>query len=330
MAVELVGAEHQSWPDMLTASGNVTAWQEASIGTEVAGIRLEEVLADVGTVVHKDQLLARYSEDTLKADLAQLDARVAEAQANLAKAKADVVRADRMEASAALPKQVIENYRTQAQIAEAQLASAKALRDAQALKLRHARVVAPDDGVISARSATVGAVGTLGAELFRLVRQNRLEWRAEVPGEALAKLKPGGQAVIQRLDGGTVTGTIRQLAPTVDMRTRNGLVYVDLPPNSGLAAGMYLTGRFTLASRDALVLPESAIVLRDGNDYVMLIDAQHRVQEVKVETGRRQNGGVEILGSNIDPAQRFVKSGGAFVGDGDLVTVAPSGAAGAS
>ena len=65
-----------------------------------------------------------------------------------------------------MPQQLIQSYRTQVQVAEAQLASARAQRDAQSLRLRYARVVAPDDGVISSRSATVGAVSTMGAELF--------------------------------------------------------------------------------------------------------------------------------------------------------------------
>ena len=60
----------------------------------------------------------------------------------------------------------------------------------QQLRLRQTRVLAPDNGVISARSATVGAVLPAGQELFRLIRQGRLEWRAEVAAADLARLKP--------------------------------------------------------------------------------------------------------------------------------------------
>jgi len=324
LTVELVSPARERWPDVIVASGEVAPWEEASIGAELSGIRLEEVLANVGDVVHKDQLLARFSEETLRAELARLDAAVAEAAANLDKARTEAARADKLEATGAMPVQTIETYRTQVQVAQAQLTSARAQRDAQALRLRYARVVAPDDGVISARSATVGAVSNVGTELFRLVRRNRLEWRAEVPAEALLRLQPADVARVEALDGSEVEGVLRQRSPTVDPQSRNGIAYVDLPADSGLAGGMYVTGRFLLAPREALGVPESAIVLRDGNRYLMQVDASNHVREVKVDTGRRSQGAIEIL-SDIDPAGRFIKSGGAFVSDGDLVSIATTG-----
>jgi RND family efflux transporter MFP subunit len=312
----------EAWPEYLVASGEIAPWQEASIGTELTGIRLEEVLVNVGDAVAKGQLLARYSEEALRIDLAQLNASVAGAAANLEKAKADLLRADRLETTSALSEQAILAYRTEAKAAAAQLAFAQAQRDAAALQLQYARVVAPDDGVISARTATVGAVNSMGTELFRLVRQNRLEWRAEIPAESLRRLQPGDSATVETLDGMQVKGLVRQVAPTADAATRNGIAYVDLPAGSGLLAGMYAAGRFTLAARAATVLPESAIVMRDGNHYLMQVDAQNRVHEIKVASGRRQDDQIEILG-DLDTSARFVKSGGAFLTDGDLVQLAP-------
>jgi HlyD family secretion protein len=320
MAVEVVSLTTDRWPDTLVASGEVAPWQEASVGTEIVGVRLEEVLVDVGDTVRKNQLLARYNEDSLRAELAQLDAQVAEAAANLANAKADAVRADSLEATSAISRQAILQYRTQAAVAEARLASAKAMRDAQALRLKYARVLAPDDGIISSRSATVGSIGAIGTELFRLVRRGRLEWRAEVPAEQLAKLEPGISAIVESSGGAPVSGTLRLRSPTVDAATRNGIAYVDLPEGSGLAAGMYVTGRFVHAERNALTVPETAIVLRDGNQYLMKVGADDRIQEIKVKTGRRHKDAIEVLGE-ISPADRFVRAGGAFISHGDLVNV---------
>jgi RND family efflux transporter MFP subunit len=322
LTVELVSPALETWPDTLVASGEIAPWQEASIGTELTGIRLEEVLVNVGDEVKKGQLLARYKEDALRIELAELNAKVTEATANLEKANADVARANRLEATSAMAEQTVLSYRTDAKAAEAQLAFARAQRDAAALRLQYARVVAPDDGVISSRTATVGAVNATGTELFRLLRQNRLEWRAEIPAESLRLLKPGDRATVETLDATKVKGTVRQISPTADPATRNGIAYVDLPVDSGLLAGMYVSGRFTLASRSALVLPESAIVIRDGNYYLMKVDAQNRVHEIKVATGRRQNDLLEVIG-DIDDSARIVKSGGAFLADGDLVQLAP-------
>jgi RND family efflux transporter MFP subunit len=308
------------WPDVLEASGEIAPWQEAIIGAEIAGVRLDEVLADVGDHVKKGQLLARYNEDALRAELAHLDAMVAQAEANLEKADADAARADQLEASNAIAKQAALAYHTQAKVAQAQLESAKAQRASQAVSLRHARIVAPDDGVISSRSATVGAVAVPGAELFRLVRQGRLEWRAEIPAREMARIDAAAGIELRLPDGARVSGKLRMLSPTVDERTRNGIAYVSLPKHSGAAAGMYVSGRFMLATRKALAIPESAIVLRDGNSYVMQVDAQNRVHQLKVVSGRRRDGAIEIV-DGLAPDARFVKSGGAFLSEGDLVGV---------
>ncbi|HSW13776.1 MAG TPA: efflux RND transporter periplasmic adaptor subunit [Solimonas sp.] len=320
MAVELATPATAVWPESIEASGGIAAWHEAIVGAEVSGVRLDQVLVEVGDVVAKGQLLARYNEDNLKAELTRLDANVAEAEANLAKAQSDASRADRLEESGAMAKQLIESYRTQAAVARAQLASIKALRNAQSLKLRNARVVAPDDGVISSRTATVGSVGAPGAELFRLVRGGRLEWRAEVPSDAMERLQLNQAAEVRKRDGTSVAGKLRKLAPTIDARTQSGIAYVDLPVKTGLSAGMYVSGRFSLPGREALLVPESAVVLRDGNRYLMRIDAQNHVHQVKVIVGRRHEGAIEIL-QGVKPGDRFVNSGADFLGDGDLVDV---------
>jgi RND family efflux transporter MFP subunit len=321
LTVQIVSPRQEAWPGAAAASGVVAAWQEASIGTELAGVRLEEVRANVGDVVTKGQLLARYNEDSMRAELAQLEAGVAEASAAVEKARLDAESANQLESSGALSRQEIRAVRTQASIAEARLTSAKAMRDAQLLRLRYARVVAPDAGVISARTASVGAVASPGSELFRLIRGGRLEWRAEVRADILPRLKRGTLAQVQLPDGSHIEGTVRQVAPNVATDTLNAVVYVDLPAHNKLAAGMFISGDFQLPESPVLAVPESVLVFRNNSRYVMLVDQELRVHETKVEVGRRRNKDVEIL-AGIDPAARIALSGGAFLNDGDLVRVA--------
>jgi multidrug efflux pump subunit AcrA (membrane-fusion protein) len=131
------------------------------------------------------------------------------------------------------------------------------------------------------------------------------------------------------MDGGVVEGRVRQVAPTVDASTRNGLVYVDLPPQaaaSGVKAGMYLSGDVLLGDAPAVTLPESAVFSRDGYDYVMVLAAQNRVRQTKVTVGRRQDGQVEIV-QGIGPNDGVVAAGAAFLSDGDTVRVAAANAA---
>lgn len=329
LAVNVVHLVQRVWPRIATASGAVQPWQEASIGAEVNGLKLAEVLVNVGDVVKQGQLLARLSDETVRADVAAQRATLAEAEASAAQAAGEARRAHELDKSGAISQQDLIQYDTQAKTAAAKLAAARAQFDSQQLRLRYTRVVAPDDGVISARSATVGAVVSSGTELFKLIRKNRLEWRAEMHGEVLPRIQPGQAVRLRRMDGGVVQGRVRQVAPTVDASTRNGLVYVDLPPQaaaSGVKAGMYLSGDVLLGDAPAVTLPESAVFSRDGYDYVMALVAQNRVRQTKVTVGRRQDGQVEIV-QGIGPNDGVVAAGAAFLSDGDTVRVAGANAA---
>jgi RND family efflux transporter MFP subunit len=320
LSVELVQPQPATLARRLEANGNIAAWQEASIGTEANGLRLAEVRVNVGDVVKKGQLLARFAPDTVNAELAQIRAAVAEAEAQLAEAAANAQRARTLEATGALSAQQINQFVTAETTARARLEAQRALAQTQMLRVQQTQVLAPDDGVISARSATVGAVLPAGQELFRLIRQGRLEWRAELPSSDLGALRPGVAVRVMPASGGVIEGRVRMVAPTVDPATRNGLVYVDLPAPGAAKAGMFARGEFEVGSGSALTLPQSAVVLRDGFAYVFAVDAEGKVSQRKVATGRRAGERVEITGG-LDAGARVVASGGGFLADGDTVRV---------
>lgn len=316
-----IGQPHSaSLARKLSANGNLAAWQEASIGAESGGLRLAEVLVNVGDVVRRGQLLASFATDTVAAELAQGKASVAEAQATLAEASANAERARRLQVSGALSAQQINQYLTAEQTASARLQAQQAAVKVQQLRLDKTRVLAPDGGVISTRSATVGAVVPSGQELFRMIRQGRLEWRAEVAATELALLKPGMHVNVTPANGAAIQGTIRMVAPTVDTQSRNGLVYVDLPAPGMARAGMFARGEFELGSAPALTLPQSAVLLRDGFSYVLRVGPDMKIVQTKVTVGRRVADRIEITGG-LDAAARVVASGGAFLADGDTVRV---------
>ena len=307
-------------PLRLAANGNVAAWQEASIGAEGNGLRLDAVLVNVGDVVKAGQVLARFSPEAVQADVAQARASLLEAQAVAAEATDNAERARSLQATGALSQQQIQQFTTAGQTAQARVAVARALLQAQELRLQHTQVRAPDSGVISARTATVGAVLGTGTELFRMVRKGRLEWRAEVTATELARIQPGAKARITGASGTTIEGTVRMVAPTVDPQTRNALVYVDLPPTPDFRAGMFARGEFALGSSDALTIPQEALVVRDGFAYVFVVGPQQRVQQRKVQTGRRIADRVEIL-SGLEADMSVAVRGAGFLNDGDLVRV---------
>ena len=307
-------------PVRIAANGNIAAWQEASIGTEANGLRLAEVRVGVGDSVKRGQVLAVFAPDTVQADLTQVRAGVAEAEAQLADAAVNAQRARELATTGALSQQQINQYLTAERTARARLDAQRAAATVQELRLRQTQVLAPDHGVISARSATIGAVLPGGQELFRLIRQGRLEWRAELPSADLSRIQAGMPVQVVTPAGSHIAGKVRMVAPTVDDKTRNGLVYVDLPASREAKAGMFARGDFELGTRQGLTLPQSAVLLREGFSYVMRVGPDSKISETKVSVGRRVDDRVEIT-AGLDASARVVASGGAFLGDGDLVRV---------
>jgi RND family efflux transporter MFP subunit len=311
----------------IAANGNVQAWQEAVIGAEANGLRVAEILVNVGDQVRKGQLLATLSAAMIQAELAQAQAAQAEAQAAWQDAHANADRARALSNSGAYSQQQTEQYLTQEMTAKARLQAATAAVQLQQTRLNQTRIVAPDNGVISARMSSVGAVVGAGSDLFKLVRQGRLEWRAELTGQELTRVQAGMEVQITAPSGELVKAKVRSVAPTVDLQTRNGLAYVDIPAGSagGLKAGMFARGELILGHSNALSVPQLAVVLRDGYSYVFRLNADQRVTLIKVQTGRRFKTAageqVEIL-SGLAADATVVTQGAGFLNDGDLVRVA--------
>lgn len=320
LSVAAVTPTHVSWPQTVAAQGAIAAWQESTIGTEIGGLRIAQVLVDVGDSVKRGQEIATLSQDSVIAEVHQQEAAVAQARANLAEARSDADRARTVRSSGALSEQQIQQYLIAEETAQANLAAAQAALESARIDVSRTHILSPDDGVISARNAAVGSVVSAGSELFRLVRQNRLEWRAEVAAPQLAGLQIGQKAVVDLPQGGKVEGRVRMIAPTLNADTRTALIYIDLPRGSAAKAGMYAQGRIELGRRDAVTVPQSAVVMRDGLSYVFEIGRDNIVAQRQVKTGRYEDGRIELL-DGIKTEARIAASGGAFLNQGDLVNV---------
>lgn len=309
----------------LAANGNIAAWQEASVGAEAGGLRITEVRVGVGDRVQRGQVLATFSSDTLRAEAAQARASVAEAEAAAADAAANAQSARSLQTTGALSASQINQYLTAEKTAQARVEAARAVFQAQQVRLTQSQVLAPDSGIISVRNASVGQVVGNGAELFRLIRQGRLEWRAEVTSAELGRIGAGTTARVTAASGARLEGRVRTIGATVDPQTRSALVYVDLKPLPGPAAGsaragMFARGEFDLGATPALTVPQSALVLREGFSYVLSVNPDNRVSQIKVQTGRIAGDRVEITGG-LAPDARLVATGGGFLNDGDQVRV---------
>ena len=331
LTISIVKPQWVSMPATIRANGNIAAWQEASIGSQVGGLRVAEVRVNVGDIVKRDQVLALFATDTVLADLAVQKAQEAEAIAALAEAQANAGRARSLKNSGALSAQQISQYLTAEQTAKARLEAVRAQLQVQNLRLQYAEVRAPDDGVISARQISVGAVVPVGTELFKMVRQSRLEWRADVVSEELGRLQVGMPVRVfpasLNKDSTPLLGKVRVIGPTVDMQARTAVVYVDLPTVENdtpvVRAGMFATGEFELGNTRVLTLPQESVVMRDGFSYVFKVRDNGRVSQVRIDVGRRLGARVEIL-KGVDESDVIAESGAGFLNNDDAVAVDPA------
>lgn len=324
LTVTVTQVQTQNLSQRLSANGTVAAWQEASIGAEIGGLRLTEVRVNVGDQVKAGQVLAVFSSDNVQAGINQAKAALNEAKAVASETQANADRARALQPSGVISAQQFNQYLTAEATAKARVESANAALAAQELLLRQTQVKAPDNGVISARSASVGAVLGLGTELFRLVRANRLEWRADLVSSELFRVKPGQKVRISATPQSEVNGTVRMVAPTVDLQNRTGVVYVDLPASAMgvLKPGMFARGEFEFGSTAARLVPQQSVVVRDGFQQVFVVGADQRVKLFKVGVGRRQGELLEITSGLPDNANVVVRGAG-FLTSGDLVKVVP-------
>jgi HlyD family secretion protein len=331
LTVELIKPQASAWPLMATAHGSIMPWQEAVIGAEANGLRVTEVLVNVGDWVKKGQVLVTMHKEGLTTEVTATRAQWVEAVAVLAEARTNATRARKLKQEDAISDADAQRAFTAEQQAQARVDALKAQMSGSEIRMAQSVVTAPDDGIISARMATVGSVlqPMPGQELFRLIRQGRLEWRGEVPSAELIQVKPGMLAKVSAAGGAEVTGRVRMVGPTVDITTRNGLVYVDLATEAaqaaGIKAGMFAKGVLSMGTTPSLSLPQSAVLLRDGYSYVMRVDGAGKVAEHKIKVGRRQGDRIEIL-EGLSPDEPVIASGLGFLTDGDTVSVVQHGA----
>jgi hypothetical protein len=167
-----------------------------------------------------------------------------------------------------------------------------------------------------------------GMELFRLIRDEQLEWLAELPAPALAQVQAGAAAQVRLDDGRVVPATVRLVAPTLDPHNRRGLAHVALPRGVALKAGGHASGEILVGEADAMTLPESVVFVRDGENHVLLVGPDGVARRQRIQTGLRQQGLVEVLGLPADA--RVVSTGAGFVKDGERVHVCSQATQGAA
>ncbi|MDP1632420.1 MAG: efflux RND transporter periplasmic adaptor subunit [Caulobacter sp.] len=310
-------------PRSVTASGDIVAWNEVVVGAETGGLTAVAVYVDEGAWVRQGQPLIKMNDDLLRAQLRQQEASVASARATLAQADAALGRARELKDRGYLSQAGLDNAVAGQATAAAQLAAAQAGLAEITTRLGQTTVRAPVAGLISSRKVVKGQIVGAGAELFRLVRDGRLELNAEVPETQLSLVRAGMPAVVASDQLGQVTGRVRIVTPQVNAQSRVGLVRISLSAAGGFRPGMFARGTINLGEQPALTVPQSAVIYRDNKPGVFVIDAESRAHFRIIVVGARTKGGMEVT-EGLSAGQRIAVQGAGFLAEGDRVRIAPA------
>jgi HlyD family secretion protein len=318
VSVTEVGRSHL--PTTVSIIGTIAARYDTPIGVEGDGGRVAAIYVEAGDRVKRGQVLARLDVSVLQPQVANLQASLELARAEADLAAAEYHRAVAVGASGALSAEETERRRSSAVTAAAKVKVAAAqLAEAQA-RLARAEVRAPADGVILTRTVEVGQTATPGGgALFRMAEGGEVELRGQVAEQDLPLLRVGQQVDV-RLTGSSqvYSGSVRLLGAVIDPQTRLGMVRVTLRPDPNLRPGAFARAEVTVSNAERIVLPQTAVLTDDKGSYVLIVNAQKKVERRAVRvTGIVANG--VTIAEGLSDKDQVVATAGAFLQEGELV-----------
>jgi|GEM_PF-419336 len=323
-------AKAETWAVTIPAQGEVLPWEVAILSAKTNGVGATKVAVVEGDSVRKGQVLARFDDRLLRAELAQAKANLAFATANAQNAATNLKRVDQLRLKQALSEQEYDLIATQAATAAATREQAAAALTLAEIKLADATVTAPDAGKILERRLELGQVSQAGEPLFRLLRQHKLEWVAQIDAADLPRVKPNMAAQIKLADPSNsanqklLTGKIRSVSPQLTSSSRLAKVRVVLDGAPELAVNTYAEGSILIGSASAIIVPANCLVIKDGKTWVFRIKNPStnniRAEQVLVSLGRRQQQDIEIS-SGINVGDVLVQEGAGFLNNGDKLSV---------
>jgi len=317
-AVTVQTATLQNLARTVTASGSVSAWEEVPVGAETGGLTATGVFVDEGSYVRQGQALVQMNDALLRAQLRQQQAAVQTAEANAARDDAALGRAQELKNRGFLSQAGLDTALANQRASQANLSSARAALSETQTRLSQATIKAPVSGLVISRSVTRGQIISAGTELFRIVRDGRLELDAQVPETDLAMVRAGQTATISSDQVGEATGRVRIVTPEVNPETRLGVARIALS-GGGFRPGMFARARINVGDQPAVTVPTPAVLYRQNRPGVFVLRSDNTVRFQIVTVAARNGDRTAVTGLNA--GAQVVVDGAGFLGEGDRVTV---------
>ena len=304
----------------VTASGTVSAWEEVPVAAETGGLTAVAVYVDEGSYVRQGQPLVQMNDVLLRAQLQQQQAQVQLAQANVSRDDAALDRAQQLKERGFLSQASLDTALANQRASNANLAAARATLAQTQTQLSQATIRAPVGGLIISRSVTKGQIISAGTELFRMVRDGRLELDAQVPETELALIRAGQSATVSSSEAGQTTGSVRIVTPEVNATTRLGLARISLAPGAQLRPGMFARADIAVGDQPATTVPTGAVLYRENKPGVFVVNGDSTVHFQPVTVLSRTEAQTAVSGVAV--GVRVAVDGAGFLNEGDRVNVA--------
>jgi len=322
--VTVATAALQNLPRTVTASGTISAWEEVPVGAETGGLTATAVYVDEGRYVRQGAPLVQLNDALLQAQLRQQQAAVQTAEANAARDQAALGRAQELKERGFLSQASLDTALANQRASDANLLAARASLSETRTRLSQATIRAPVSGLVISRNVTRGQIVSPGTELFRIVRDGRLELDAQVPETDLALVRAGQSAVVSSDQVGEVAGTVRIVTSEVDPQTRLGVARISISGGGGFRPGMFGRARIDVGASPAVTLPTAAVLYRENRPGVFILDGQGRARFRPVVILTRASQWTAVEG--VEAGARVIVQGAGFLGEGDRVRVAAAAA----
>ena len=305
---------------LVTASGPLAAKRDQPVGIAGQGGRVQRVLVDAGSWVRAGQVLAVVDRSVQAQQTAQLAAQVDAARANAALAQNNYERAMGLLGRGFVSKAEIDSKKATRDAANAQVRVAQAQLAASRAELGRLNVLAPTSGLILARNVEVGQIVSPGSgPLFRLAEGGQMEMQAQLSQQDLALVHEGMATEVTPLGSDRkFSGTVWQIAPAIDPKTRLGMVRIAVPYDALMKPGGFAEARITAGSKTVPLLPQSAVLSDDNGNYVYIANAKNEIERRNIKIGTVDDRGVTIA-EGLTGNEAVVLSAGPFLNPGQKI-----------
>lgn len=320
VTAQVVVSRRQQVPVSLHSTGTIHARETATVSAQVMG-RIQQVLVHEGDSVRAGQTLALLDDAALRTSVVQAEAGVkaaqnaqAAAESNSKLAASTLERYRQLESQKSVSPQEMDEVTRRAEAAAAQLEAVRAQTDAAKAQengtrtmLGYTRLLAPFNGIVTTRMADPGTLAAPGVPLLQVDQTGALQLQATVDESAIGTIHKGMKTavVIDGASSAPLTGTVQEIVPAADPASHSFLVKIDLPASSLLHAGMYGAAEFSNGTRQAIVVPRSAVVQRGSLECAYVVDANGIAQLRYLTLGAEQGDFVEVL-SGISGKEKLV------------------------